>query len=286
MTEAVIHVFEFGVSWAGRLSKILNDSLEFLDGISKKNAFFAFLKNIFEKIARVCLLGTYRFFFCSLIIAPCFVFLETRAPMFLDPRDDFSFSFQQTIFMEHVDIAPLMSADDVYEVLTDRIMGEKEDKLKALSLHMIALCNQYNFDPAFILSLIHVESSFRVKIVSGARAIGLMQIQHATARYIAKKNNIKYGGYKTLFDPFVNLTLGFAYLAYLRDRYGGVVPLFLAAYNAGPTKIDNLIMNKSFNPKQTKQYHDAIRQNIPLMRYRDEAKKVIKANSLTTAFNF
>ncbi len=86
----------------------------------------------------------------------------------------------------------------------------------------------HNLDPALVAAVVESESNFDAQAVSPVGAMGLMQIMPATAA--------EWG----LLDPFdaaANLNTGAAYLAWLLDRYGDV-SLALAAYNAGPGRVD------------------------------------------------
>ena len=76
----------------------------------------------------------------------------------------------------------------------------------------------------------HVESK------AGAR--GLMQLMPATAAEQARKLGMADYDDERLFDIDVNLKLGCGYLAYLLKRYDGAEPFALAAYNAGPTRVN------------------------------------------------
>jgi soluble lytic murein transglycosylase len=136
------------------------------------------------------------------------------------------------------------------------------------------LCQKYRFDPAFILSLIQVESRFKTTARSGVGAVGLMQIMPATAAVVIREMDLPNAedsgmlSRRTLSDPFVNLTVGITYLAWLRDHYQGMPPYYLvAAYNAGPAKIDDLLSKGAFKPVQTKRYFEAIRRGVPEFRF-------------------
>lgn len=91
-------------------------------------------------------------------------------------------------------------------------------------------------DPAASLGIMRQESSFNPTVVSGAGAIGLMQLMPATAR----KTGTTYGlPYSNLFDPDQNMALGASYLAQEINNFGECLPLAIAAYNAGPTNVAN-----------------------------------------------
>ncbi len=89
-----------------------------------------------------------------------------------------------------------------------------------------------------ISSIMQVESGFRPYVVSPVGASGLMQIMPKTGALIA--NNLGDGSYaeKFLFNPSRNVAYGAYYLRFLLEYYRGVMPLAIAAYNAGPAAVD------------------------------------------------
>jgi soluble lytic murein transglycosylase len=95
----------------------------------------------------------------------------------------------------------------------------------------------YDLNPALLAAVIEQESKFRADAKSSAGAIGLMQLQPATAKGIA----IRTGGSKfvldDLYDPEINVRYGAWYLHHLMLRYDDE-RLALAAYNAGQQNVD------------------------------------------------
>ncbi|MDX6486875.1 MAG: soluble lytic murein transglycosylase [Gaiellaceae bacterium] len=95
----------------------------------------------------------------------------------------------------------------------------------------------YDLDPALLAAVIEQESKFHPDAKSSAGAIGLMQLQPATAKGIA----IRTGGAKfvlaDLYDPEINVRYGAWYLHHLMTRYGDERSA-LAAYNAGQQNVD------------------------------------------------
>jgi len=95
----------------------------------------------------------------------------------------------------------------------------------------------YDLDPAFLAAVIEQESKFDTTAKSSAGAIGLMQLQPATAKGIA----LRTGGSKfvlsDLYDPELNVRYGSWYLHHLMLKYGDE-RLALAAYNAGQQNVD------------------------------------------------
>lgn len=92
-------------------------------------------------------------------------------------------------------------------------------------------------EPALTLALIRQESSFDPGAVSPSGARGLMQLMPATAEVVSRQLAVG-GTVATLTtDSAYNMRLGTAYLQAMLERFGGSLPLALAAYNAGPSRV-------------------------------------------------
>jgi soluble lytic murein transglycosylase len=94
-----------------------------------------------------------------------------------------------------------------------------------------------SLDPALVAALICQESTFNAGAVSPAGARGMMQVMPYTGRSLARALKVRYST-KALHDPAVSLDFGTHYLRELVDRFGGSVERVLAAYNAGPHRVD------------------------------------------------
>ena len=89
-----------------------------------------------------------------------------------------------------------------------------------------------------LIALARRESSLYPMAKSEVGARGLMQVMPATARGVAKRRGDTYRGASSLYDPQLNIVLGSAYYAELLRRYDGNRIKALAAYNAGPSRVD------------------------------------------------
>ncbi len=93
-------------------------------------------------------------------------------------------------------------------------------------------------DPSVALGLIRQESSFDIGAISPSGARGLMQLMPFTAKTIAGHIGAANSQVSLTADPAQNMRLGTAYLREMLDRFDNSLPLALAAYNAGPNRVD------------------------------------------------
>ena len=87
-------------------------------------------------------------------------------------------------------------------------------------------------DPDEVQALAETESRHNPRAVSGAGAVGLMQIMPATGAWFCKLSRAD------LFNATKNARCGAAYYAHLRARFRGNPVLAVAAYNAGPGAVE------------------------------------------------
>src|SRR5438309_9178466 len=97
-----------------------------------------------------------------------------------------------------------------------------------------------HLDPALIAAVIYAESKFDPR-PSPAGAEGLMQVEPATAYFLAGLSGGVRFTASDLATPSVNVAYGSYYLRYLLDHYGGDLMLALAAYNAGLNNVDTWV---------------------------------------------
>src|SRR5579863_8185434 len=92
-----------------------------------------------------------------------------------------------------------------------------------------AASGRYRLDPDLVSSVIKAESGFNVRAVSPKGAQGLMQLMPDTASKL---------GVPDAFDPRANVEGGTRYLRELLERYDFDLVKALAAYNAGPLRVE------------------------------------------------
>lgn len=127
-------------------------------------------------------------------------------------------------------------------------------------------------DPYLVAALIRQESEFHAAAVSRANAIGLMQVLPSTGRNLAREARVRPFSPAMLTVPQVNLQLGTRYFRKMLDRYDGVLEYALAAYNAGPHRVDAWLANAQYGDvyefvesipfTETREYVKSIRRNV------------------------
>ena len=101
-----------------------------------------------------------------------------------------------------------------------------KDPIKTL---IASAASRYQIDPDFVASVVKAESGFNPTAVSPKGARGLMQLMPRTAARLGVENAL---------DPAANVEGGTKYLRQLLDQYDGDAVKVLAAYNAGPQRVE------------------------------------------------
>jgi hypothetical protein len=112
---------------------------------------------------------------------------------------------------------------------------------------------KYDMPDRWVREVIRAESGGRMYehgtlITSDAGAMGLMQIMPMTFDELRARYSLGDDPY----DPHDNIMAGTAYLRELYDAYGN--PAFLAAYNAGPGRLDDYLNHNKPLPDETRNY--------------------------------
>ena len=121
---------------------------------------------------------------------------------------------------------------------------------------------RFSFPETWIRAVMRQESGGRQTgadgspITSSAGAMGLMQVMPGTYDLLRQR----YALGPDPFDPRSNILAGTAYLKEMHARFGA--PAFLAAYNAGPDRVEAYLNGSMVLPDETVNYVAAIGPRI------------------------
>jgi len=137
---------------------------------------------------------------------------------------------------------------------------------------------------ALVLSLIRQESAFHSEAVSGAGAMGLMQLMPATAAQIAKALKVVFKKKDNLNtqltkNPALNVKIGSAYVADLLGDFNGSYVLTAAAYNAGPGRVRHWVKDMG-DPRTSEVDPVDWIESIPYWETRDYVQRVLEATQI------
>lgn len=145
--------------------------------------------------------------------------------------------------------------EDKPSVQGDVVVSSKDSSSSPTSYNDLIqqASRKYGVPEAMIKAVIDTESSFNPQVVSSAGAKGLMQLMDGTAEGLGVSNS---------FDPAENIDAGTRYLAYQLKRFNGQENMALAAYNAGPGRVQRLglssdaelMNNLNLLPLETRNY--------------------------------
>ncbi len=107
---------------------------------------------------------------------------------------------------------------------------------------------RFGLPEEWIYAVMRTESAGRIKAVSSAGAMGLMQLMPGTWM----RQRTRFGLGSDPFDPRDNIMAGTSYLREMYDRYGASG--FLAAYNAGPGRYEDWRDRGRPLPAETRNY--------------------------------
>jgi hypothetical protein len=124
--------------------------------------------------------------------------------------------------------------------------------LAAQTIHaaeIAAASQRFSIPEAWIRAVMRAESAGDRNAVSHRGAMGLMQVMPETWAGL----RAQHGPGADPFSPQDNILAGTAYLREMLDRFGSV-PLMLAAYNAGPRRVEAYLSTGQPLPAETRAY--------------------------------
>ncbi len=148
---------------------------------------------------------------------------------------------------------------------------------------------------AMAYSIARQESHFHQKVVSSARAMGLMQVTPAAGRDTARRYRVHYSRHRLLNDPVYNMQMGAAEISHLLRYFHGNYLLTASAYNAGlgrtrqwmgiygdprDPKVDPVDWVERLPYSETRNYVQRILENLEVYRARfaGNARLLIEAD--------
>ena len=130
-------------------------------------------------------------------------------------------------------------------------------------------------EPAVVYAIARQESTFNPKIISSAKAMGLMQVTPEAARYVSKKFGQSYDEKRLLSDQTYNVQLGAAELGDLYADYRGSHILTFVGYNAGRGRVRDWIA-KYGDPRNPKVDSIDWVEQIPFSETRNYVQRVLE----------
>jgi soluble lytic murein transglycosylase len=118
-----------------------------------------------------------------------------------------------------------------------------------------------------------------------------MQLLPGTAQAVAKRMGLRHQTAMLVSDTTHNMRLGAAYLDQMLARFGGALPLAVAAYNAGPARVEEWL-GTTGDPTggavsmldwmelipfgETRNYVQRVIENMAIYRARDPRSAVLE----------
>lgn len=178
--------------------------------------------------------------------------LAQSARLFADAGMDKEFTRFMTAFIDSEDSPKAYR----YAAETSAQMGNMHEAIKiskkATSKGLFLTAQSYptitkwiekidSVEWALIHAVIRQESMFDYNALSSAGARGLMQLMPGTANDTARKLNVAHKGEWLTARPDHNILLGTEYMRGLLRSYANAYPLAIAAYNAGPGRVNKWV---------------------------------------------
>ncbi|MCW8088121.1 lytic transglycosylase domain-containing protein [Sabulicella glaciei] len=107
---------------------------------------------------------------------------------------------------------------------------------------------RFDVPEGWIREVMRQESGGRATATSPVGAMGLMQVMPGTYRELQARHGLGDDPY----HPYDSIMAGTAYIRQMYDLYGS--PAFLAAYNAGPRRLEDYLYNSRGLPTETRNY--------------------------------
>jgi soluble lytic murein transglycosylase-like protein len=141
---------------------------------------------------------------------------------------------------------------DMVSLIVAALLAGAQPAADPYAASIAEAAKRFDVPERWIRAVMRVESAGDPGATSRAGAMGLMQLMPVTWATMRAR-------YRLGSDPYAprdNILAGTAYLREMYDRYGS--PAFLAAYNAGPGRLDDHLHEGRPLPAETRRYLAAI----------------------------
>jgi len=146
---------------------------------------------------------------------------------------------------------PALTAEQLQGLL-ERVAKPLDPALRSkLAEAVLTESARCGYDPLFVLSLVAVESRFRISVGSERGAYGLMQLKPSTFAWIAGREPDLETDAAVAEDPVLDVRLAVRYFRWLEHRFHNRDDA-LMAYNAGPKRLQQY--KKSGIPDTLREY--------------------------------
>jgi soluble lytic murein transglycosylase len=125
--------------------------------------------------------------------------------------------------------------------------------------------------PELVWAVMREESHFKPTAISGAGAMGLMQIIPQTGFEIAESLQLTEFKSEDLYQPLINVRFGTHYLAQLLKQFSRNLVQTVSAYNAGPEAVERWKSQRSSRPC------DEFIEEIPYRETHNYVMKVMRS---------
>lgn len=159
------------------------------------------------------------------------------------------------------------SAPALPQVTAERV----QPRIVDIAAHVSEASLRFGIPEAWIYAVMRTESAGRVRAVSSAGAMGLMQLMPGTWA----RQRARFGLSSDPFNPRDNIMAGTSYLREMYDRYGAYG--MLAAYNAGPGRYEAWRDRGKPLPAETRAY---IARIAPMLRAGSATPVLASASSV------
>ena len=180
----------------------------------------------------------------------------------------------KTTILRSIAVIVIISLSVCIGFLIDSILDniDRKNHPQEFSDYVTEYSEAYGVPEYIVYAVIKTESDFDSSAVSGAGAIGLMQIMPSTFEWMCDLLGEDYE-HGMLYDPETNIKYGTYYLSYLYGIYARW-PTVYAAYNAGLGTVDTWLKNGKYS-------NDGMSlHNIPYEETRDFVMTVEKTADL------